>query len=60
MTGYIFRDDSYAEQIGLNELVYSLKKDTYFKGLFSDIEVNSSKRQSIKEFEVTYFSLKLN
>ena len=59
LKGYIFRDDDYQERLGLNELVSRLKQEDIFMQVFSNVELDQSRRQKIREFEVTSFTLKL-
>jgi hypothetical protein len=59
LKGYIFRDDDYKERLGLDELVASLKSDESVMSVFSDVELDQSRRQSMREFEVTYFIITL-
>ncbi len=59
LTGYVFRDDDYAERLGLDEFISILKADEVVRASFPNIELESSQRRKIREFEVTSFSIKL-
>lgn len=59
ITGYIFRNDDYAEREGLNEFISNLKKQESISSFFSVIEIDFSRRQKMREFDVTYFGIRL-
>ncbi|MCF7908022.1 MAG: hypothetical protein K9L86_04015 [Candidatus Omnitrophica bacterium] len=59
VTGYLFRDDDQDERSGLDDFVSRLKAEPSLQQAFPTIEIDFSKRQTKKEFEVTYFSITL-
>lgn len=59
VSGCIFRDDDYKERLGLDDFIARLKSDYSIQRIFSNIQIDSSRRQKKKEFEVTCFSITL-
>jgi hypothetical protein len=59
ISGYIFRDNDYEERLGLDEFIANLKNDDSLRSIFSNMGIDSSKRQKMRDFEVTYFNISL-
>lgn len=59
LSGYIFRNDDYQERLGVDEFISNLKKNEKIKLIFTNVNLESSSREKIEDFEVTYFSVKL-
>ncbi len=59
LSGYIFCNDDYQERLGVDEFISNLKKNKVVRPVFSRIELESSSRKKIEDFEVTYFAITL-
>tara|TARA_B100000315_G_C14537493_1_gene569197 strand:- start:678 stop:1703 length:1026 start_codon:yes stop_codon:yes gene_type:complete len=59
ISGYIFLDDNYKEDTGVDEFVFILKKNDKVRINFDNVELESSDRVEIDSFKVTKFSIKL-
>lgn len=59
MSGYVFRDDDYQERLAIDEFISNLNNEYSAAEVFSSAEINSSAKQSIKGFKVTYFLVRL-
>ena len=58
--GYIFRDNDYEERLGVDEFISNLREDKIVGSIFSKVELNSSNRHTMGDFQVTRFSIILN
>ncbi len=59
LSGRIFRNDSYNDRQGIDELVASLREDKAVSSIFSKIELDSLNRDQDGGFEFTVFSVSL-
>lgn len=59
LTGYIFRNDDYAERLGVDEFISNLRKGKTVRSIFSKVNLESSSRDEVEGFEVTRFSITL-
>lgn len=59
LIGYIFRDDNYKERLAFDELIFNLKNNEIVQSIFSNVEMDYSKKERLKEAELTSFSIKL-
>ena len=57
LTGYIFRDNDYEERLGVDEFISNLRKDKTVGSIFTKVELDTSSRQKVENFEVTSFSV---
>ncbi|MFH1519309.1 MAG: pilus assembly protein PilM [Candidatus Omnitrophota bacterium] len=59
LSGRIFRNDSYEERQGIDDLVASLRENATVRSIFSKIELDSLNRDQEDGFEFTVFSVNL-
>lgn len=57
--GYIYRGDDFQERQGVNAFVDSLRRQGAVNSLFSRVELSSTSRRRMREFNVTQFTLDL-
>lgn len=58
--GYIFLGDAYNERSGVDSFISSLKSDEDIKANFANIDMLSLERRNVGEYEITYFTIRLN
>lgn len=59
ITGYIYRDDDYQERSGVNQFTENLKQSSVVNSLFNSVELKSTNKKRIREFNVTEFLITL-
>ena len=58
LSGYIYLADSYQERTSLNNFMATLARSDYFKQ-FNSINLVSSERRKLRQYEVTFFKMEL-
>jgi hypothetical protein len=59
LSGNVFLGDSYKERLSIDDFISNLRKNEKIKDIFLRIELVSSEKKKIKNFEVTSFIIKL-
>lgn len=59
ISGYVYLDNSYKEKKAVDEFVKRLNGNEKIKSFFSLININTKRRELLKEFLVTYFEISL-
>ncbi len=55
ITGYIYKGDGYQERSGVNQFAENLKQSPVVNFLFNSVELKSTDKRVIREFDVTEF-----
>ncbi|MFA5008457.1 MAG: pilus assembly protein PilM [Candidatus Omnitrophota bacterium] len=60
LTGYIFLGDAFSERSGVDNFVANLKNSPEITKSFTNVNLVSLEQRTLREYSVTYFTIRLN